>query len=553
MENGLGGPCTINTSSSAPLNLNSADIIEKAYLYWAGSGSGDFDVKLNAVDIIAQRTFNVTQNTSGLIFFSAFADVTTQVQTTGSGNYNFSDLDLTAVIPNYCGNATNFGGWAIIVVYKNPALPLNQLNVYDGLQYVPTDINITLSNLNVIDNIDAKIGFLAWEGDQFLSVNETLRINGNPISNPPLNPVSNAFNGTNSFTGSTTLYNMDLDVYNVQNNIAIGDTSALIQLSSGQDFVMINSIVTKFNSQLPDATMVIDSISNYQCDSREITVDYTVFNNISTDPLPALTPIAVYADGVLIQMLSTSVILDIGESESGQITLLIPNGIPLDFTLQFVVDDDGNGVGIVTELNENNNTDSEAVSLWVSPTFNILMNKEGCNIGFGQATFDFSDYAEVVKTNPTDAVQFYASLADAENEVNPILNPANYIALSTPMQIFVRIENEHCYSITSFLLTTRNCPPTVYNFVSANADGYNDTFHIDGLRDIFLNFKISIYNRWGVLVWTGNNNTDEWDGYASKGLVLDNDEMPAGTYYYIIDLNDPDYANPLIGFLYLTK
>jgi hypothetical protein len=43
------------------------------------------------------------------------------------------------------------------------------------------------------------------------------------------------------------LYNMDLDVY-TQNNINIGDTSAQIQLTSGQDFVMINAIVTKLNS-----------------------------------------------------------------------------------------------------------------------------------------------------------------------------------------------------------------------------------------------------------------------------------------------------------------
>jgi hypothetical protein len=63
---------------------------------------------------------------------------------------------------------------------------------------VPNEINITLNSLNVIDNEDARIGFVAWEGDQFISVNETLRVNGNPLSNPPLNPVNNAFNGTNS-------------------------------------------------------------------------------------------------------------------------------------------------------------------------------------------------------------------------------------------------------------------------------------------------------------------------------------------------------------------
>jgi hypothetical protein len=76
-------------------------------------------------------------------FFSAFADITAQVKKTGSGVYNLSELDLRDVIDYYCGNATNFG-WAIIVVYKNANLPLNQLTVYDGLQYVPNEINITL-------------------------------------------------------------------------------------------------------------------------------------------------------------------------------------------------------------------------------------------------------------------------------------------------------------------------------------------------------------------------------------------------------------------------
>jgi hypothetical protein len=160
-----------------------------------------------------------------------------------------------------------------------------------------SEINITLNSLNVIDNKDARIGFVAWEGDRFISVNETLRIN-DPISNLPLNPVDNAFNGTNSFTGSTSLYNMDLDVYTIQNN-NIGDTSAQIQLTSGQDFVMINAIVTKLNSQLPDATLRINDIA-LLCNSRKITIDYSVYNTNSTAIVPAATPIAIYANGLLI-------------------------------------------------------------------------------------------------------------------------------------------------------------------------------------------------------------------------------------------------------------
>lgn len=552
MENGLGGSCSINTSSSANLNLNPDDIIVSASLYWAGSSSGDFNIKLNSEEITAQRTFNVTQNTSGLIFFSAFADITEKVQNTGNGTYTLSDLDLTAVIGNYCNNATNFGGWAIVVVYKNDRLPLNQLNVYDGLQYVPNEINITLNSLNVIDNQDAKIGFLAWEGDRFISVNETLRINGNPIGNPPLNPVNNAFNGTNSFTESTTLYNMDLDVYSIQNNINIGDTSAEIQLTSGQDFVMINSIVTKLNSQLPDATIAINNVDS-SCNSREMVVAYTVSNLNSTNFLPSGTPITIYANGIAIQTTATTTNVPINGSETGQVTLIIPDDITSEFDLQFVVDDTGTGVGIVTEILEDNNSDLTPMTLWLSPKFNSLPDKEGCNQGLGRGLFDFSDYVNLVKVNQTDTVRFYASQEDLENEENPIFNTTNYVAPTTPATIFVRLENNHCFSTTSFNLNTKNCPPIVYNFVSANNDTYNDVFFVEGLRDIFVNFKTSIYNRWGVLVWTGDNNTEDWDGFASKGILLDNKEIPAGTYYYVIELNDSDYPSPLVGYLYLTR
>jgi len=135
------------------------------------------------------------------------------------------------------------------------------------MQSIPNEITITLNSLNVIDNQDARIGFVAWEGDKNIAVNESLLINGNLIDNPPLNPGNNAFNGTNSFTGASDLYNMDLDVYNIQNNIHIGDTKANIKLTSGQDFVMINAIVTKLNSQLPDATIKINQI-NKTCNSK---------------------------------------------------------------------------------------------------------------------------------------------------------------------------------------------------------------------------------------------------------------------------------------------
>ncbi|MFM9988527.1 gliding motility-associated C-terminal domain-containing protein [Flavobacterium sp.] len=549
-ENGTGAPCTITTGSSDTVNLNIGDTVEAAYLYWAGSGTGDFDVKLNSTNITASRQFSVIQTSSGRPFFSAFADVTSLIQATGNGNYTFSELDLTAVIPDYCTNGTNFGGWAIIIIYKNNSLPLNQLNVYDGLQFVPDVINITLNSLNVIDNQDAKIGFLAWEGDRSIAENESLRINGNLISNPPLNPSDNAFNGTNSITGSTTLYNMDLDVYNIQNNINIGDVSATIQLTSDRDFVMINSIITKLNSQLPDATVKIDAIAQ-SCNTRTLTIDYTVSNINSTNFLPTGTFITVYADNQAIGTAQTTVDIPIGESRNYQITVVIPSIIPTTFNLKFVVDDN-NGVASVTETNENNNNYIQNVTLWLSPEFNTLQNLTVCSEYGEKGVFNFSAYEQLVKKNASDIVGFFETNTDAITNINQILNTSNYAAQTSPKTIFVRVANDHCFSITQFDLITESCPPIIYNHFTPNGDGANDSFFIQNLRN-FPNFSLLIYNRWGKLVWEGDINSPDWDGKSNKPGIISKGDLPEGTYYYVLNLNDPKYSEPIVGWVFLNR
>ncbi len=540
--------CIIKTASSANLNLKANDIIESAFLYWAGSGFGDFEVKLNNQDIKAERTFSIFRN--GLPYFSAFADITSLVKLTGNGIYNFSDLDLNEIIPYYCASTTNFGGWATIIVYKNANSPLNQLNIYDGLQSVPTEINIQLNSLNVIDNKDAKIGFLAWEGDQNINVNESLRINGNLIGNAPINPVDNAFNGTNSFTGETNLYNMDLDVYNIQNNINIGDSTAEIQLTSGQDLVLVNAIVTKLNSQLPDATIAFKT--QLECNSRRIIANYEVSNFNSTNPIPVATSIAIFANDILIKQIKTTTSIPIDGTETGSIVLYIPPEISSPFNLTFVVDADESRTGMVAEINENNNTFVANIVLLISKPLIALKNVVSCNMGLTKGIFDFSNYEELVKLNSTDKVAFYRTNADLENDTNSILDISNYTAETSPQTIFVKVDNGICFNTTTFLLTTKKCPPTVYNVVSPNNDSKNDTFTITGLRDVFLDFHLYIYNRWGTLVWTGNNNTPDWDGYANKGLLFDNSKVPDGTYFYVLNLNDEEYPNPIAGYLYVT-
>jgi len=554
-ENSYMPVAQINTSSSAILSLDPNDQIQNAYLYWAGCGPGDYSVTLNNQTIKPNRIFTHHRVSFGseYDYFSAFTDVTNQVRNTGNGTYTLSDLDLNEWIPYYYGNRTNFGGWAIIVVYNNNNLPLNQVNVYDGLEAVPNEISFELNSLNVIDNHHSKIGFLAWEGDQDIAVGESLFINEHLISNPPLNPQSNAFNGTNSFTNTADLHNMDLDLYDLEDNIQIGDTIVNIRLTSGQDFVMINAIVTKLNSQLPDAIIAIDRIRS-ACNSKAITIDYTVTNFNATNPLPSHVPIAIYLNGTYLQSTQTQNQIEIDGNESGTFFLQLPDDIISPFDIQLLVDDNGNHQGTIVELRENNNSSFiQTASLYTSEPIAILEELVSCNEGYSIGTFDFSAYEMQIKQNPTDVVTFYPTALDMENGTNVITNLFDYIAPLTPMSIFVKVDNGNCYNTTSFLLKTKKCKPIVYNYISRNNDGINDYFRIKGLRNVFLNYKLNVYNRWGKLVWTGNNYTQEWDGVADQGIIINNKQITDGTYFYSLELNDDDYPTPLFGYLYLKE
>ncbi|MEY8869092.1 gliding motility-associated C-terminal domain-containing protein [Meridianimaribacter flavus] len=546
-ENGTGADCVISTESSATLSLNANQTIVAAYLYWAGSDTGDFNVSLNNNPVTAERTFSDALDANRL-FFAAFADVTTLVQSIGSGEYTLSDLDIQSIISPYCPTGTNFAGWAITIIYEDDNLPLNQLNVYDGLQSVPDILTITLDNLNVLDNENAKIGFIAWEGDRSLAVNEQLTINGNIIGNPPLNPINNAFNGTNSFTGASDLYNMDIDVYNIQNNISIGDTSATIQLTSGQDFVMINNIITVLNSQLPDATISLDNYIS-ECGNRNIEIEYTVNNFNSTDVLPSNTPITFYANGIIVGQSATLNTIEINESETNSIVLTIPETVGEDFILTLSVDDIGDNSGIVVETNEDNNTFEQTINLLVAPPIETLPETLLCDEGFNSATFNLNEIFQQ-SININNNVAFYTSLLDLQNQENEIFDPTAYNNITNPETIYARVESDPCYDSYSFDVLVENCPPYIPDGFSPNNDGPNDWFNIQGLYDIFENHKLLIYNRYGTLIFEGDN-SKPWDGKANRGINNLGKLLPVGTYYYVLHLNDPNYKS-MAGWVYLN-
>ena len=78
------------------------------------------------------------------------------------------------------------------------------------------------------------------------------------------------------------------------------------------------------------------------------------------------------------------------------------------------------------------------------------------------------------------------------------------------------------------------------NGISPNGDGVNDEWEIDFI-EMFPENTVEVYNRWGELLFQSKGYTEKWDG-TYKGQPL-----PVGTYYYIINLNDPLFPDAYTG------
>ncbi|HEU4718609.1 MAG TPA: gliding motility-associated C-terminal domain-containing protein, partial [Bacteroidia bacterium] len=78
------------------------------------------------------------------------------------------------------------------------------------------------------------------------------------------------------------------------------------------------------------------------------------------------------------------------------------------------------------------------------------------------------------------------------------------------------------------------------NGFSPNGDGINDVWVIDNIQ-LFPHCHVEVYNRWGEMLFASDGYNTPWDGrYQGK-------DLPVGTYYYIIKLNDPNFPDDYTG------
>ncbi|WP_437824267.1 gliding motility-associated C-terminal domain-containing protein [Tenacibaculum mesophilum] len=91
--------------------------------------------------------------------------------------------------------------------------------------------------------------------------------------------------------------------------------------------------------------------------------------------------------------------------------------------------------------------------------------------------------------------------------------------------------------------------------ISPNGDSLNDFLVFDEVNNYTHN-KLTIYNRWGNLVYETLNYKNNWDGTSNGRATLNKEsKLPTATYFYYLELgNSPNKLNVMKkGWVYINR
>lgn len=322
-----GDGSTFNSSSSN-VNIPSGATITFAGLYWGGNtaagvggAAGDetqqLAVKLKGPSggyisiggtLLAPAILTTTGNSR---VYAAFANVTNFVSGLGTGTYTVGNVQAGTGVRDDAGQSGGiFGGWSLIIVYKNPAEPLRNMSVWDALFRVEPNTSGTASLSNFITpstgQVQAAIAVFVMEGDLGLT-GDSLQLNGSNVSNA-LNPTNNIFNGTVSDFGNqigrnpqyTNQLGVDVDVIDASGKVSNGATSATITLPTSGDNYFPAMIAMAIDVFAPDVqiTKTARDVNGGLLNPGDL-VQYTIvlnntgpdtaLRNVITDKIPPNT------------------------------------------------------------------------------------------------------------------------------------------------------------------------------------------------------------------------------------------------------------------------
>jgi gliding motility-associated-like protein len=99
--------------------------------------------------------------------------------------------------------------------------------------------------------------------------------------------------------------------------------------------------------------------------------------------------------------------------------------------------------------------------------------------------------------------------------------------------VILTVENQYGCSASDTVEVEIEQIILIPNIITPNNDGFNDALGVknNGVDD----YGITIFNRWGQIVYEREAREINWDGTTNSGVALEE-----GTYYYILKVNNPN-------------
>lgn len=199
-------------SSRSDVTLPTGATVLWAGLYWGGDTSAGTNGAA-APDASSQGTVTlkspgagsyttVTANAgdiynlsfSGHAAYEAFADVTSQVAAAGAGTYTAANVQAGT-------GQDRYGGWSLVVAYRDPAGHGRSLTVFDGLAAVGSGNNQTISvsgfHTPGSGAVNSTLGLIDWESDLGINGDSATLVSGG-VSTPLQDALTQPDNVANS-------------------------------------------------------------------------------------------------------------------------------------------------------------------------------------------------------------------------------------------------------------------------------------------------------------------------------------------------------------------
>jgi gliding motility-associated-like protein len=164
-----------------------------------------------------------------------------------------------------------------------------------------------------------------------------------------------------------------------------------------------------------------------------------------------------------------------------------------------------------------------------------VLSPEVCSLNLTLTNNNVLEWADANPFTPGGIMDL--ELENKNNEmdvfINPILLQTTQTSFSpdysgfTDKAIFrLKASNNNTISYSNSLKVSLKTSLTFPNTFSPNDDGMNDTFYPLGAINTISNYNMTIYNRWGEVIFETQNPEQKWNGKSKTGKAHD-----AGIYF----------------------